>query len=50
MSIALKNPLDSLSRVTILSGNIGVGLFSTKLISYNFFKNSLFKLVGNFSP
>jgi hypothetical protein len=47
--MALKNPPDSLSRAAALSGNIGVGLLSTKLIGGNFLKNSLFKLVGNFN-
>jgi len=47
--MALKNPLDSLSRVAVLSGNIGAGLLSTKLIGSSFLKNSSFKLAGNFN-
>ena len=47
--MALKNPLDSLSRVAAFSGNIGAGLLSTKLISGNFLKNSLFELAGDFN-
>ena len=47
--MALKNPLDSLSRVAALSGNIGAGLLSTKLIGGNFIKNLLFELTSNFN-
>ena len=47
--MASKNPLNSLSKTAALSGNIGIGLLSTKLIGGDFLKNSLFKLMGNFN-
>ena len=35
--MVLKDPLDSLSKVAVFSGNIGIGLLSTKSISSDFF-------------
>jgi hypothetical protein len=40
--------LDSLCRTATLSSNIGVGLLSAKLISGDFLKDLLFKLINNF--
>ena len=44
----LKDPPDALYRIAAFSSNIGRGLLSTKLISGDFLKDSLFKLASNF--
>ena len=46
--MVLKNPPDTLCRTAAFSSNIGRGLLSTKLISGDFFKDSLFKLISDF--
>jgi len=46
--MALKNPPDALCKTAAFSSNIGRGLLSTKSISGDFLKDSLFKLASNF--
>ena len=46
--MASKNPPDALYRTTAFSSNISRGLLSTKSISSNFLKDSLFKLTSDF--